>query len=98
MSHNARSLSDTGWPSPGRSADKAAGVPSAITMVTTPARISRVDMFDVPFGVDCPTRNDVHVAHRERSHWDIHLRCAALGEHLFTSRLNIAGFVPGAAL
>jgi len=73
-------------------------MPSANPKARTPVRISRVDMFDVPFWVDCPARNDIHVTHRERSHRDIYLRCAALGEHLFTGRLNIARFVPGAAL
>src|SRR4051812_46963393 len=76
----------------------AVAAPSISPRGTAPARILGVYMLDLPFGIDGPARDHVHLSHRERSHRDIHLGRATLGEHLVAGRLYIAGFVPGATL
>src|ERR1700730_13077239 len=98
MSHSARSASLTGLPSPGRSAASAIIAPSVSARGTTAIKLLRINMLDLPFVVDGPARNDVHVPHRKRRHGHVHLRSAAHGEHLVARRLPVAGFVPGAAL
>src|SRR6516164_5803483 len=98
MSHSARSASVTGLPSPGRSAPMAVDAPSASPKGMTTARVLRIDMPDLPFGIDGPARDHIHMSHWECGHRDVHLGRAPLGEHLVAGRLNIAGFVPGAAL
>src|SRR6516225_11151494 len=98
MSHSARSASVTGLPSPGRSAAMAVAAPTASPKGMAIARVLRIDMLDLPFGIDGPARDHIHMPHWEGGHRDIHLGRAALGEHLVAVRLNIAGFVPGAAL
>src|SRR5215472_17284383 len=95
ISHSARSASVTGLPSPGRSA--AMAVDASPRGMTT-ARVLRIDMLDLPFGIDGPARDHIHMSHWERGHRDVHPGRAPLGEHLVAGRLNIAGFVPGAAL
>src|SRR5262252_7888556 len=95
MSHSARSASVTGLPSPGRSAAMAV---DASPRGMTAARVLRIDMLDLPFGIDGPTRDHIHMSHWEYGHRDVHLGRAPLSEHLVAGRLNIAGFVPGAAL
>src|ERR1700716_848198 len=98
-SHSASSASLTGLPSPGRSpAIAVAAPPSASTSGTTTARRLPVDMLELPFVVGGPTRDDVHVPHREGGHRSVHLGFAALGEHLRARRLHVAGLVPGTAL
>src|ERR1700730_16172660 len=96
MSHSARSASLTGLPSPGLSAATAALASSASDAAM--ARRLAVNMLGLPFGVDRPAGDDVHVAHRERGYRRIDLGLAALGEHVAAGRLHIAGFVGGAAL
>src|SRR6516225_10284466 len=98
MSHSARSASVTGLPSPGRSAPMAVDAPSASPKGMTTARVLRIDMPDLPFGIDGPARDHIHMSHWECGHRDVHLGRAPLGEHLIAGWLNIAGFVPGAAL
>src|SRR6202049_2483031 len=96
LSHSARSALLTGFPSPGPSAASAA--PARSASGTASANRLSVDMLDLPFAVDGPARDDVHVAHRECGHRNVDLGLAALGEHLAAGRLHIAGLVPGAAL
>src|SRR5580704_18453523 len=96
MSHSARSASLTGLPSPGFSWATAAPANSASATTRTPCLA--VDMLDLPFAVDRPARDDVHVPHRERGHRNIDLGLATLGEHLRAGRLYVAGLIPGAAL
>src|ERR1700730_4946731 len=97
MSQSARSASLTGLPSPGGSAAIAEpAMPS--TSARDMARRLPVDMLGLPFAIDGPTRDDVHVPHREGGHRNVHLGLATLSEHLAAGRLHIAGLVPGAAL
>src|SRR5215831_15808294 len=96
MSHSARSDSLTGFPSPGVSAAIAA--PETSTSETASAKQLAIDMLYLPFVVDRPASDDVHVSHRECGHRNIDLGLAALGEHLGAGRLHIAGLVPGPAL
>src|SRR5437763_6965803 len=66
MSQSARSASLIGLPSPGWSAAIAGAAPaSASAKGTTTARCLPVDMLGLPFGVDRPAGDDVHVSHRE---------------------------------
>src|SRR5260370_35877656 len=97
MSHSARSASVTGLPSPGRSAPMAVDAPSASPNGMTTARVLCIDMLDLPFGIDGPARDHIHMSHWECGHREVHLGRAPLGEHLVAGRLNIAGFGPGAA-
>src|SRR5712691_7759582 len=99
MSQSARSASLIGLPSPGWSAAIAAAAPpSASARETTTARRLPVDMLGLPFGVDGPAGDDVHVSHRGGGHRNVDLGLAALGKHLAARRLRVAGLVPGAAL
>src|SRR5580704_11712507 len=97
MSQSASSASLTGLPRPGGSA---AGAEPAMPSTSASERASclPVDMLELPFAVDRPAGDDVHVAHRERGHRNVDLGLAALGEHLAAGRLHISGLVPGAAL
>src|ERR1700686_1608814 len=98
MSQSARSASLTGLPSPGCSAAvAAAATPSTNTRLAAARRLP-VDMLGLPFAVDGPAGDDVHVSHREGGHRNVDLGLAALGEHLAAGRLHVAGLVPGAAL
>src|SRR5215470_11627584 len=96
MSHSARSASLTGFPSPGVSAAIAA--PATNTSETASAKRLAIDMLYLPFVVDRPAGDDVHVSHRESGHRNIDLGLAALCEHVGAGRLHIAGLVPGPAL
>src|ERR1700693_3214629 len=96
MSHSVRSASLTGFPSPGASA--AIAMPAHNASGAARANRLPVDMLDLPFAIDGPARDDVHVSHRECGHRNVHLGLAAFGEHLAAGRLHIAGLVPGAAL
>src|SRR6516162_2818943 len=98
MSHSARSASLTGLPRPGSSAAIAAAPESASANAAAKVKRLAVDMLDLPFLVDRPTGDDVHMPHREGGHRHVDLGRAALGEHLLARGLHIAGLVPGAAL
>src|SRR5215472_11722420 len=65
---------------------------------TFPGQALAVDMLDLPFLIDRPAGDDVHVPHREGGHRHVDLGRAALGEHLLAGGLYVAGLVPGAAL
>src|SRR5258705_11637453 len=97
MSQSARSASVTGLPNPGVSA-AAVPMPQASTKATAAIRGLRVDMLRLPFAVDRPAGDDVHVPHRECGHRHVDLGLAALGEHFGTRRLHVAGLIPGTAL
>src|SRR6266704_6725801 len=96
MSQLARSASLTGCPRPGVSAASAVLAPSAKR--TTAEKDLRVSMLRLPFAVDGPTRDGVHVPHREGDHRRIGLGLAPLGDELGPSGLHVASLVPGAAL
>src|SRR5215468_903558 len=98
MSHSARSASVTGLPSPGRSAAIVVAAPRVSPRGTRTDSALPIDMFDLSLRVDGPARDDIHVSHRECGHRDVHLGRTALGKHFVSGRLDIAGFVPGAAL
>src|SRR5712691_5209359 len=98
MSQSARSASVTSLPSPGVSAAIATPAVSTNANETKSAKLLRIHMLGLPFVVDGPTRDDIHVPHREGGHRDVDLGLAALGEHLGAGRLHVAGLVPGAAL
>src|SRR5438067_7271853 len=71
MSHSARSASLIGFPRPGPSAAMAAPAKSASGSANK--KRLRVDMLSLPFAVDRPGRDHVHVPHRECSHGDVDL-------------------------
>src|SRR5437870_7940404 len=98
MSQSARSASVIGLPSPGASA--ATATPAATTKAneTTSAKLLPIDMLGLPFAVDGPARDDVHVPHREGCHRNVDFGLPAFGEHLGAGRLHVASLVPGAAL
>src|SRR5258707_14373012 len=71
MAQSARSASLTGLPRPGSSAAMVEAPPSAsaseiaaVRRLTVGMRLT-VDMLDLPFGIDRPAGDDVHVPHRE---------------------------------
>src|SRR5438552_2938194 len=82
-SQSARSASVTGLPSPGVSAATAAPVVSTKANETTNAKLFlRIHMLGLPFIVDAPAGDDIHMSHREGGHRDIDLGLTAFGEHL----------------
>src|SRR6185437_15897923 len=88
----------TDLPSPGPSPATAIAEPNAMANAPTTGKQLRIEMLDLPFVVDGPARNDIHVPHRECRDRYVHLGCAAHGEHLVTCGLPVARFVPGFAL
>src|SRR4051794_12271541 len=98
MSQSERSASVTGLPRPGPSPASVAPAPSESASGKANAKALAIDMRRLPFAIDGPARDDVHVAHGERRDRNVDPRRAALGEHLLAGGLAIAGFVPRAAL
>src|SRR5436190_3488540 len=91
MSQSAMSASETGLPRPGVSAALAASVQNASTSGVRRAIRLRKDMLRLPLAVDRPACTDVHVPHRGSGF-------TTGGNHFGPGRLDVAGFVPGAAL
>src|SRR5262245_21070898 len=82
-------------PRPGPSARAAT---TAKTSAAPARRSLRVDMLDLPFGVDRPAGGAVVVLAREREHRRRPRGLAAMRDDLRPRRLHVAAFVPGAAL
>src|SRR4051794_21554475 len=90
MSQSARSASDMGLPRPAVSAAPTA--PAQRPSASGARRaILRKDMLGLPLAVDRPAGDDVHVPHGGQG-------LTAFRDDLGTSGLDVAGFVPGAAL
>src|SRR6478735_152680 len=98
MSQSTRSASVTGFPSPGRSAAIVVAEPRTSARGRTKGKLLRIDMLGLPPFVDAPTRNGIHVTHREGRNRRIDLGFAALGQKLGAGRLHVASLVPRAAL
>src|SRR5882672_2605169 len=94
MSQAVMSASEIRAPSPGVCASAA---PEPTRSAQTASGLS-VDMFDLPFAVDRPTREAVVVLVGEAERIRRFLGLAALGDELGAQRLHAAGLVPGAAL
>src|SRR4051812_29260856 len=97
MSHAASSTWLIGLPRFGPSA-RASPAVIAIAMTTAPPACLRVNMFDLPFAVHCPTRDAVVMLVREREDGGCCVELTAVRNELRTRRLHVAGFVPRAAL
>src|ERR1700693_5356844 len=97
MSQAARSEGLTGLPRLGPSA-KAAPAARANASETVLSESLRIDMLDLPFGVDRPAGDGIEVLARERQdRWRLR-GLTARGHELRPGRLRVAGFIPGAAL
>src|SRR5258706_137200 len=83
-------------PISGRPAGALAHAPSAST-TAKPARL-RVNMFDLPLAVDCPTRDAVEMLVGKCGTRRDRFQLAAMGHEFGTGRLCVAAFVPRAAL
>src|SRR6266568_4908591 len=97
MSQGAMSAGSSGLPRLGPSA-KAAPTAKAKANETAQTESLRIDMLDLPFGVDRPARDGVEVLARKPQHRRRLRGLAARGDELPARRLRIAAFVPGAAL
>src|SRR5580700_863686 len=89
MSQAARSEGLTGLPRLGPSAN-AAPATSASATETPQSEILRIDMLDLPFGVDRPTGDGVEVLAREAQHRRGLGGLAARGDELGAGRLHVA--------
>src|ERR1700689_2675760 len=96
MSQLTRSASVTGLPRLG--ASPAIAVPAVNASAMLSNKFLRIDMLGLPFGIDRPARDVVHVGLREGDDRRRGLGLAALGEQFRARRLDVAGLVPGAAL
>src|SRR5262245_53158239 len=95
MSQALMSASGMFLPSPGVSAT--AAEPNASDNATERRRL-RVDMLDLPFGVDAPGRDAVVVLVREAERVGDRPGGLAAGRHeVGAQRLRVAALVPGAA-
>src|SRR4029077_11512418 len=92
------SASVTGFPSPGRSAAIVVAEPRISARGRPKDKLLLIDMLGLPLFVDAPTRNGIHVTHREGRNRRIDLGFAALGQKLGAGRLHVASLVPRAAL
>src|SRR5262245_8762963 len=96
--HAAMSASVIGWPRFGPGWANAV-LPANANRTAANAVALRVDMFHLPRGVDTPARDAVVVLVREAERIGHRLSgLAAHGDELGARRLNVAAFVPGAAL
>src|SRR5689334_2393658 len=101
MSHGARSAGLMGRPRPGVSATAGTAASAKGSAKASAAERNaslRVDMLDLPFGVDAPAGEAVVVLVREAERaFHRLLGLAALRDELGAQRLHVAGLVPGAA-
>src|SRR5260221_4405418 len=96
MSHALASASVIGLPNFGASAAKA--MPATQETAAAKMMVLSIDMAHRSLGIDGPTRNAVHMLHRERADRRCGARFTALGDELIARRLHIAPFVRGTAL
>src|SRR5215217_6049906 len=99
MSQALMSASLIGFPSPGFSAQAAPAANAAASSRTPATSGLRVDMLDLPLGVDAPAGEAVVVLIGERQGVaDRRLGLAACRDEVGAQGLGVAGLVPGAAL
>src|SRR5258706_16479593 len=96
VSHAAISSGATCLPRLGPPAGALGHAASAST-TAKPAKL-RVNMFDLPLAVDCPTRDAVVMLVGKNGNRRYRFQLAAMGHEFGTGRLCVAAFVPRAAL